>query len=104
MQALHFGAGNIGRGLIGSILSQNGFSLTFVDTNEDIIQQINEDGGYTVEILDDEKNQVFIDDVRAFNSLEDEDAIVAAFAEDDLVTSFVGAYNLGKNESHIIEI
>ena len=101
MQALHFGAGNIGRGLIGSILSQNGFSLTFVDTNEDIIQQINEDGGYTVEILDDEKNQVFIDDVRAFNSLEDEDAIVAAFAEADLVTTSVGANNLGKIASII---
>ena len=48
MKALHFGAGNIGRGFIGEILSKNGFEIYFVDTNKAIIDDLNTRHSYEI--------------------------------------------------------
>ena len=42
-KAVQFGAGNIGRGFIGALLSQSGYHVVFADVVDKIIDKINED-------------------------------------------------------------
>ena len=41
MKAIQFGAGNIGRGFIGAVLSQAGYEVVFADVVADLLEQIN---------------------------------------------------------------
>lgn len=41
-KAVQFGAGNIGRGFIGALLSQSGYHVVFADVVDKIIDKINE--------------------------------------------------------------
>ena len=46
-KAIQFGAGNIGRGFIGSLLYKAGYHVVFADVNTEIIDKINKDKEYT---------------------------------------------------------
>lgn len=96
MKAVHFGAGNIGRGFIGQLLHQNGFEICFVDTNAALIQQLNQDGGYRIDIMDEQETTVFVDRISALNSLTETEKVIAAIKEADILTTSVGANNLVK--------
>lgn len=42
MIALHFGAGNIGRGFIGALLHHSGYHVVFADVNDTMVSLLNE--------------------------------------------------------------
>ena len=46
-----YGAGNIGRGFIGQLFSQSGYSVGFIDINKEVIARLNADKEYPVEIV-----------------------------------------------------
>ncbi|CAJ1000349.1 Mannitol-1-phosphate 5-dehydrogenase [Sodalis praecaptivus] len=48
MQAVHFGAGSIGRGFIGDLLYDGGYDITFVENNDALNTQINQHKGYDI--------------------------------------------------------
>ncbi|UUZ92024.1 hypothetical protein LJK87_42310 [Paenibacillus sp. P25] len=53
MKAVHFGAGNIGRGFIGLLLSQSGYEVIFSDVNRTLVEELQRRGEYTVTLADD---------------------------------------------------
>ena len=96
LTALHFGAGNIGRGFIGALLSQSGYNVIFADIVETLINALNEQHSYTVKILDVNQNippqQITnVSGVMPTNPEELRKAILSA----DIITTAVGACVLG---------
>lgn len=89
MKAVHFGAGNIGRGFIGLLLSKSGYEVCFVDVNQDVVNEINCRGKYTVRIADAGQEEIEVEGVRAVNS-QDEEAVVREIIQADFITTAVG--------------
>lgn len=87
-QAIQIGAGNIGRGFIGALLSQAGWHVTFADVVEPIIEALNRDHGYTVHILDKEPGEIAIGNVDGVISTSPEFA--RKVAQCSLITTAVG--------------
>ncbi|TCI66610.1 MULTISPECIES: mannitol-1-phosphate 5-dehydrogenase [unclassified Exiguobacterium] len=96
MKAVHFGAGNIGRGFIGLLLNQSGYEVTFVDINDTVIQALEDKRFYEVGFAEEGVDNVLVDRVRGVNSLTDPDRVIALIAEADLVTTAVGPTLLPK--------
>lgn len=93
MKAIHFGAGNIGRGFIGYLLAKSGYDLTFVDISEELVKSIRELGRYKVITLGAEKAEESVGPVKAV-SLGEKAALTDAAREADLITLSIGANNL----------
>ena len=89
-KAVHFGAGNIGRGFIGEILFENGFEIAFVDVNETIIDALNERGSYEIEIAEEGQRHIAVSGVRGINNRLHPEVVVEAISEADLVTTAIG--------------
>ncbi|MBM7579693.1 mannitol-1-phosphate 5-dehydrogenase [Jeotgalibacillus terrae] len=96
MQAVHFGAGNIGKGFIGYLLSKNGYDVCFVDVNQQMIDQINSRNSYDIELLSDDRRMETISPVSALNSMTQKDAVVDRIVNADIITMSVGVQNLSK--------
>ncbi|AOZ92610.1 mannitol-1-phosphate 5-dehydrogenase [Paenibacillus crassostreae] len=90
MKAVHFGAGNIGRGFIGLLLSQAGYEVCFVDVNETFVTQLQQRGEYPVTLASEGQETVIVNHVTALNSVTHANAVATAIAEADLITTAVG--------------
>ena len=88
--AVHFGAGNIGRGFIGEILFKNGFHIDFVDVNDRIIQVLNEKGKYEIEIAKEGQPRIEITNVAGINSKEHPEQVIEAIQKADIITTAIG--------------
>ncbi|WP_332308715.1 mannitol-1-phosphate 5-dehydrogenase [Halobacillus mangrovi] len=89
MKAVHFGAGNIGRGFIGALLSQSNYETIFVDVNAELIDELNDKGAYRVELAGTD-DSIEVTNVSGLNSLEDEEKVIEAIAEAEVITTAVG--------------
>ncbi|MBA4493051.1 mannitol-1-phosphate 5-dehydrogenase [Paenactinomyces guangxiensis] len=94
MKALHFGAGKIGKGLIGNLLNKTGYEVCFVDVNQEMIDCINKRNSYSVELLDEEHSVEIISPVSALNSITQKEKVIEAIVNVDIITTSVGVVNL----------
>lgn len=94
---VQFGAGNIGRSLVGQLFSVAGWRVAFVDVADVVVDALNANGRYTVEIKDDiregEKARIEVDNVSGIR-MADTGAVLDALAAADLAGTSVGAANL----------
>lgn len=90
MKDLHFGAGNIGRGFIGELLSKSGYHVTFVDINEAIVNDLKKRDTYTIKVLDQEIEEVEISYFDALNIASEKEEIYNKIGEVELITTSIG--------------
>lgn len=94
--AVHFGAGNIGRGFIADLLHESGFHVTFLDVNKAMVDDINSSGSITLRLIEHDYDDKVLDNVDAIALLDDPQRAVQAIVDADLVTTSVWANNLPK--------
>lgn len=89
-KAVHFGAGNIGRGFVGVILNEAGYELVFSDVAAPLIDALNEQHTYTVHEVGHDPKDLTITNFRGINSAENPQALAEEIATADVVTTAVG--------------
>jgi mannitol-1-phosphate 5-dehydrogenase len=89
--AVHFGAGNIGRGFVAQFLHESGYEVVFADVSDELIGALQTQPSYLVHEIGEGARDHVVDGYRAINSATHEDEVVAAIASADLVTTAVGA-------------
>ncbi|AHF75181.1 Mannitol-1-phosphate 5-dehydrogenase [Sodalis praecaptivus] len=94
MQAVHFGAGSIGRGFIGDLLHDGGYDITFVENNDALNTQINQHKGYDIWLIEKGYQRKFIPVAAALSPAKDSALIVDKITQANLITTAVWADNL----------
>ncbi|OXS63946.1 mannitol-1-phosphate 5-dehydrogenase [Rossellomorea vietnamensis] len=89
-QAVHFGAGNIGRGFIGALFSQSGYHVTFVDIAEQVINKLNEEGRYEVKLATEKMETETIENVSGLNNLHQEGEVIDTIVSSTYLTTAIG--------------
>ncbi|BCW64900.1 mannitol-1-phosphate 5-dehydrogenase [Arthrobacter sp. StoSoilB22] len=94
MKAVHFGAGNIGRGFVGLLLHEAGYEVVFADVADALISQLASASSYDVHEVGENPAVKTVTGFRAFNSASQEAAVVEEISTADVVTTAVGPHIL----------
>ena len=90
MKAVHFGAGNIGRGFVGLLLHEGGYELVFSDVAAPLVDAINAVDSYTVHEVGEGGTDKVVTGFRAINSATQPDELIEEIAGANVVTTAVG--------------
>lgn len=102
MKAVHFGAGNIGRGFVGLLLHEGGYELVFSDVAAPLVDAINAVSEYTVHEVGEGGRDSVVTGFRAINSATHPDDVIAEIAGANVVTTAVGPTILKFVAPHIV--
>ena len=90
MNAVMYGAGNIGRGFIGQKLYLSGYHTTFIDVNPTVVQELNEKKEYPIFITRGEEYVAeWVKNVDAVDG-KNNDAVISTIANTDLLCTALG--------------
>jgi len=91
-----YGAGNIGRGFIGQLFSESGYEVVFIDINQELIDRLNKDRKYPIQVLSRKQSrEFFVENVRAVNGNSEEQA-AGEIASASIMATSIGANVLPK--------
>jgi len=94
VNALVFGAGNIGRGFLGLQLAQSGFAVTFVDVNDELVQSLADRNQYPVFVMSGKgTDEESVTGVTAIHANEKE-RVINAIVDADIILTAVGKHAL----------
>lgn len=89
-----FGGGKIGRSFIGQLFSRSGYEVVFVDINQDLINQLNQQGKYKVVIKNESGDEILeVANVRGIN-IKDTKKVVSELAGASIAALSVGQQGL----------
>jgi len=94
VKAVHFGAGNIGRGFVGLLLHEAGYEVVFADVADALISQLARADSYSVHEVGENPAVRTVDNFRAVNSGTQEAQLIEEIATADIVTTAVGPHIL----------
>lgn len=94
MKAVHFGAGNIGRGFVGLLLHEAGYEVVFADVADALITQLAAADSYQVHEVGEYPTVRTVENFRALNSSSQEADVIAEITTADVVTTAVGPHIL----------
>ncbi|KAG9238941.1 putative mannitol-1-phosphate 5-dehydrogenase [Amylocarpus encephaloides] len=90
-KAVHFGAGNIGRGFVAEFLHNSGYEVVFCDVMDNLIESLQKNKSYDVIQVGAEGNTTTtITNYRAINSKTHEADVIKEITTADIVTCSVG--------------
>jgi mannitol-1-phosphate 5-dehydrogenase len=102
MKAVHFGAGNIGRGFVGLLLHEGGYELVFSDVAAPLVDAINAVSSYTVHEVGEGGADKVVTGFRAINSATHPEEVVEQISTANVVTTAVGPTILRFVAPHIV--
>jgi len=102
MKAVHFGAGNIGRGFVGTLLHEGGYEVVFSDVSAPLVGALSAAESYTVHEVGAGGQDRVVDNFRALNSAENPEAVAAEVASAQVLTTAVGPNILKFIAPHIL--
>lgn len=87
--AIHFGAGNIGRGFIGSLLVKAGYKVIFADVNRQVVDMLHQESQYRLKTVGTTVLDEIMQPVDAY--MVQDEALLDFALDADLITTAVGA-------------
>jgi mannitol-1-phosphate 5-dehydrogenase len=85
-----YGAGNIGRGFIGQLFSSEGYSVGFVDINKEVINRLNTDKEYPVDVVsNDGTEEIIVKNAYGIDGT-DEELVANEIASADVMATAIG--------------
>lgn len=87
---VQYGAGNIGRSLVGQIFSAAGWEVVFIDVVPEVIEALNREGRYRILVKEKQPSEIWVEGVRGVDG-RDPDRAAEEIAGCDLLSTAVGA-------------
>lgn len=86
---VQYGAGNIGRSLVGQLFSKAGYEVVFIDVDKTIIDALNKKRRYLIQVKDENPEDIWVENVRGVKG-RDREAAIHEIATADIMATAVG--------------